>query len=909
MDRDRGTLGVEPANKRGIMNRELLRAGKPKQVRVGRWCARLLCAAGLLGSGCGTKPDADVAVSPEAEPSLAALMEDGTLPVEMTGGPVGSVPFPRFCEDRSLDGSVDGGFPIPDMSGIAGSAAPPIGGGVAVPAPPMAEMGVAGSGVAAGAGGVPGTPMTLPGMMGGVGGSPAGGGTSGGGTSGGSAPDGGVAGMGGGTAGSGGGDIGDCSDDPIAFWRFDDCNANQTDFQDSSNQDHRSFRHVNQQCVQSQEGFGVAFARNDDLVYSPDQPDYGLDRGVTVAAWIKPDKIDATRTLFRKRDGNNSAFALLLNAKKFQFVIKLKNGKLASVEAPAKANRWTHVAATYDNSYLRLYLDGVEVRSARAEGTLAKGPGPLLIGNDASNRRVQGVMDNAWFNTLAAPADTIMELTCLHRPPTFTLSPVDGPAVPGGTVVEYTLSITSNNTAVCGPESLTLQGFGQELRVEPFFQNTPPIAPGQTLEVEFEVSSGEETEPDTYPFTIFSFDPNQGRVENSVQGTYTVAEPTGCHVTSSRELTVRHVSVVDDPIRTSMAGDPLDPRTGAWSFGRLMERLSPTAAAAPDVTEAMFGSFDTPQTVNGFTIEARPGMQRLVLGPWPRANGKLDLSRAPMRLLAIVNRLDLKDLAAGKAGEGRMVYGVLGGGPNGVELEFTVILEYLLPGSTESEYQDWVQQFHALQALPFPSEQYNAALQAITDRFTARNAMPSMPNGNLLIDIRTNEITLGGGQLGRQVWQLREFRISPTTGMLVPAPVFLTPDFSFNGSDRLARFINQNESTVLTERHDVPLIFEGEPFLGASVFNNIDFWSAPGVNDNDARHKFSLNTCNGCHGLETQSAFLQIFPRRPGQQSQLSGFLTGIIVQDPISGEPRRLAELARRRGLMEAIVCPEETP
>jgi hypothetical protein len=93
------------------------------------------------------------------------------------------------------------------------------------------------------------------------------------------------------------------------------------------------------------------------------------------------------------------------------------------------------------------------------------------------------------------------------------------------------------------------------------------------------------------------------------------------------------------------------------------------------------------------------------------------------------------------------------------------------------------------------------------------------------------------------------------------------------------------------------------------VFNNIDFWSAPGITNPEARHKFSLNTCNGCHGAETQTAFLQINPRSPGQASVLSGFLSGETVSDPITGMPRRLAELSRRRKLLESVVCATPAP
>jgi hypothetical protein len=365
---------------------------------------------------------------------------------------------------------------------------------------------------------------------------------------------------------------------------------------------------------------------------------------------------------------------------------------------------------------------------------------------------------------------------------------------------------------------------------------------------------------------------------------------------------IRDVSVVDDPIRTSLTGPVGDPRVGAWTFGRLMQRLAPADAAAPDMTEAMLRTFLASQNINGFSIETRPAMSPQVLAPWPRtADGKLDLARAPMRLLAIVNRLDLKRLDQGKAGEGRLVYGVLDAA--GSPTEFTVIFEYLLPARDEGEFRAWADTVHALQALPFPSEAYNAALQAVTDRFTARGVIADAPNGSGLIDIRTNEIALSS------VWQLREFHLSPDGSALQPATLLQTPDSSFNFSDKLARFVNANESSILTELHDVPLAFEGAPFQVGSVFNNIDFWNAPGITNPEARHKFSLNTCNGCHGGETNTPFLHINPRIAGRASELSAYLTGETVRDPGTGAPRRLAELGRRRQLLESVVCAPPQP
>src|SRR6185436_1081964 len=120
--------------------------------------------------------------------------------------------------------------------------------------------------------------------------------------------------------------------------------------------------------------------------------------------------------------------------------------------------------------------------------------------------------------------------------------------------------------------------------------------------------------------------------------------------------------------------------------------------------------------------------------------------------------------------------------------------------------------WHALGALPFPSEQYNAALQAITDGFTKRGASPGSPNGSAISQVRTNEIAFSDNG----IWQLREFNLT-AAGQLVPATIKLTPDRpTFDNTAALGAWINANEAAILAEQHQVPLLLNGAPFLTGS---------------------------------------------------------------------------------------------
>jgi hypothetical protein len=231
-----------------------------------------------------------------------------------------------------------------------------------------------------------------------------------------------------------------------------------------------------------------------------------------------------------------------------------------------------------------------------------------------------------------------------------------------------------------------------------------------------------------------------------------------------------------------------------------------------------------------------------------------------------------------------------------------MIVEYNIPASSAQDVNDLANAWHGLSSLPFPSEQYNAALQAITDKFTARNAAPGRVNGSALGQLRTNDFfTLGE-------WEFREFHLAASNGFLHPAPVALTPDASLNGTTTLADYLNANATDILNVTHVVPETFEGQPFQGGSMITDFFTWNAPGV-DTEVRAKFAQNTCNGCHTspLETNTFVFQIQPRSLGQESTLSPFLLGTQVFDPFANVFRNFNELARRGRVLHDIVCPDE--
>lgn len=404
-------------------------------------------------------------------------------------------------------------------------------------------------------------------------------------------------------------------------------------------------------------------------------------------------------------------------------------------------------------------------------------------------------------------------------------------------------------------------------------------------------------------------------------------------VDPTRELMITDLSVVNDPTRTfDICGNVGNPN-GAWTFKTLMTEMAnqPVTGIDPAIfVESWLQTWNLNNTINTFPVPARTNIGPLVLNSWPRIGGKLDLNRSPFRLLAIVNRVDLRANpvyggSGGNAGEGRLVFGVVNRNSNGgcSAMRFTVIFEYGVPIRGCTATKTYAQQWVNLGNIALGSAAFNPALQAITDQFTKANAAPTKPHGSAINQVRTDENALANP------WELREFHLVAASGPLTLVSTKQTPHHTRNNSAQLANYINSNSAAILNSTYVVPQTWVpgGSPFLTGSNFNlsiaDPAVWKAPAVG-NQERHLFSLGTCNGCHGGEArangnpvsfanETSFTHITERMPTAQSVLSKFLLGsgslavpttFPKNDPINGIPQRnFGDLFRRQQDMANLI------
>jgi endoglucanase len=338
---------------------------------------------------------------------------------------------------------------------------------------------------------------------------------------------------------------GDCARDALALWTLDDCNEQSTALSDTaftSPVQHPAFRSVSATCVAGRDNQGVHLAGGEDIVFAPDQPDFVFDGGLTIAAWINPDRVTGTQSIVRKRLDASSSIVLAIEGRRLNFVLRLTNGRLVGVSAPIQARRFTHVAATYDGHQAILYLDGTVAARTRASGAIAPGAGPIFFGNDANGRAFRGTLDTIWLNTLAAPADAVLGLTCVRKAPVVSLSPSETPPTPPETPVAFDLSVTNANDANCPVD--TFQFF---LPALPFGWNADvyfgslSVATGETGHATINVIASEATGTGAFPIESIVFNSVRFSLQATATATFVVAPPappprTGCATTPTQPV-------------------------------------------------------------------------------------------------------------------------------------------------------------------------------------------------------------------------------------------------------------------------------------------------------------------------------------------------------------------------------------
>lgn len=400
------------------------------------------------------------------------------------------------------------------------------------------------------------------------------------------------------------------------------------------------------------------------------------------------------------------------------------------------------------------------------------------------------------------------------------------------------------------------------------------------------------------------------------------APPDASPIVPDKSLLIISPEVVTDPDRTvdpgcAVPGD----EDKVWTIGHLLKREAEKNDFDLEVyAQEWMAYWTAATTVNDQTVPRLHGPA--LMSAWESLGGPtIPFYAAPFYLVAIANRIDLgthRPFGEPLGGEVRFIFGMVAESPEGAPAcpsttylpDSTVILEYSPVKADENQVRDFARRWAELSSLS--GAEYRAGLEALTEEVV---------NEGRLLRVRINETMAVEPDSGAN---LTEFAPEPSAKFLARATLEQSPTMALAGgtSSLLSEFISTNQRALSVNALDgapaaaappigdyvVPDVFAGTDMYFRGSINTMgespddDFWNAPapdGSGDDwiEARFRFSVGTCNGCHGRETRTSFLHVRPRGWGVEAELSDFLKGpTVVEDPVyPGRIREFDEIARR--------------
>ena len=181
-------------------------------------------------------------------------------------------------------------------------------------------------------------------------------------------------------------------------------------------------------------GSALSFDGVNDWVTVPDASTLDLTDGMTLEAWVRPSMLGGWRTVvFKERPGGMvyGLFADQGGSRPLGQVV-IGSERNATGTSALPLNAWTHLAATFDGSTTRLFVNGVLAGSASGAGAMAASTGVLRIGgNSVWAEWFAGLIDEVRVYNRALTAAEIqqdMQTRVSGPPPPADATPPSAPS-------------------------------------------------------------------------------------------------------------------------------------------------------------------------------------------------------------------------------------------------------------------------------------------------------------------------------------------------------------------------------------------------------------------------------------------------------------------------------------------------
>lgn len=136
-------------------------------------------------------------------------------------------------------------------------------------------------------------------------------------------------------------------------------------------------------------GKALAFDGNNDYVSVNDSPSLDLTNRMTLEAWVRPTASSGWRTVLMKENGSEMSYGMYARESSNRPSVWMRVNPTSGSSQSAGAtpglplSTWSHMAATYDGTSLKLYINGTLRATKSQTGSMYVSGSPLKFGGNA----------------------------------------------------------------------------------------------------------------------------------------------------------------------------------------------------------------------------------------------------------------------------------------------------------------------------------------------------------------------------------------------------------------------------------------------------------------------------------------------------------------------------------------------
>jgi hypothetical protein len=196
----------------------------------------------------------------------------------------------------------------------------------------------------------------------------------------------------------------------LGYWKFDEGNGNVT--MDSSGNNNTGILNGTATWVDGKYGKALSFDGVDNYIAVSQSSSLDIANSASITAWIYPIASSPTGVIFsRWYDGTepDRGIVLQLLPDAYFFAVIDDNNHL-NVPFTFESNKWYYLAATWDGSFSRVYVNGMEVGNKTTSGSFTNQNMGLGIGSDINPFQwyFNGTIDEVMMYNRSLSANEIM---------------------------------------------------------------------------------------------------------------------------------------------------------------------------------------------------------------------------------------------------------------------------------------------------------------------------------------------------------------------------------------------------------------------------------------------------------------------------------------------------------------------